>query len=155
MFHELLRKRLDIAVLLYIQITFYLISFLSQYNCCIVIGIDQLEKTLCKTKACPNYSRCKIDENGYYAKCYCPFDCDINDVNSMIQMFSTPFNYTNSLSSFKTDQPVCGTNGKDYRNFCDLQKESCDENNEIKIAYLGKCGKFLDFKTFSMKHFSP
>ena len=142
MFNELIDKRLDSAFFMLIQFTFFnILSFyLPQYNCCIVIGIDQLEKTLCKTKACPNYSRCKIDENGYYAKCYCPFDCDINDVNSMIQMFATPFNYTNSLASFKTDQPVCGTNGKDYRNFCDLQKESCDENNEIKIAFLGKCG---------------
>jgi hypothetical protein len=144
MFNELTEKRLDSALFVFIiQIIFYYILLLSpQYNCCIVIGIDQLEKTLCKTKACPNYSRCKIDENGYYAKCYCPFDCDINDVNSMIQMFATPFNYTNSLASFKTDQQVCGTNGKDYKNFCALQKESCDENNEIKIAYLGKCGKY-------------
>lgn len=140
-------KRMDNASLLVIRLIVFLhfISFLNIYTCCIVIGIDQLEKSLCKSKACPNYSKCKIDENGYYAKCYCPYDCDLNDLNSMLEMFETPLNYTSSsMINIRTDQPVCGTNGKDYANFCELQKEACKENSAIRIAYLGKCDPCVD-----------
>lgn len=145
--HKIMIKtnRLDNFILIYFRLitVINLISFLTKYNCCIVIGIDQLEKTLCKSKACPNYSKCKIDENGFYAKCYCPYDCDLNNVNSMIDMFAFSMNFsTLNLDNtvIKTDQIVCGTDGKDYANFCQLQKQSCNENTDIKIAYLGKCG---------------
>lgn len=141
MFYETYFKRLNNAALLIRLITiFNFITLLNTYNCCLVIGIDQLEKSLCKSKACPNYSKCKIDENGFYAKCYCPYDCDLNDLNSMLLMFATAINRTYILN-IRTDQTVCGTNGKDYRNFCELQREACNENYDIKIAYLGKCGK--------------
>lgn len=42
---------------------------------CIVYGTEQLEDSLCKSKACPFYAKCKLDEHSFVAKCVCPDEC--------------------------------------------------------------------------------
>jgi hypothetical protein len=36
---------------------------------------------------------------------------------------------------------VCGSNGQDYKSFCELKKHSCRQNRDNKIFYFGKCSK--------------
>lgn len=127
-------------------------------NSCIVIGPEQLEQSLCKSKVCPNYGKCKIDENEFYAKCVCPDECDITDFTSAPQMFminddTNSLNYKSRevLANELFSQTVCGSDGRDYENFCELKKESCRLNREIKIFYFGKCSKIILFKIYSIR----
>ena len=133
------------AFLLFISVFLLTNKYGIVYNC-IVYGTEQLEQNLCKSKVCPNYGKCKIDEVNFFAKCVCPSECDLNDLNSSPQMFmikdeddkprqKTKEIITNELFS----QTVCGNDGRDYTNFCELKKESCESNKEIKIFYFGKC----------------
>jgi hypothetical protein len=151
-------------------------------NCCVIFGTEQLEESLCKAKVCPNYGRCKIDENGFYAKCVCPTDCS-TDTNDLDDLTNNVVNLPPSISvtSFRQsreeppsdkklkikkinskhkDSPlssavastnelfnhmVCGSNGQDYKNFCELKKHSCRQNRDNKVFYFGKCSKFIQF----------
>jgi hypothetical protein len=158
-------------------------------ECCVIFGTEQLEESLCKTKVCPNYGRCKIDENGFFAKCVCPTECsaggsdassadiDYDLANSVVNLPPSislnslrsnrnnknekkkkkrlNIKYASSLSLYSdTSQPVadahelfkhtvCGSNGQDYKNFCELKKHSCRQNRENKIFYFGKCSKLI------------
>ncbi len=101
---------------------------------CIIIGTEQLEHNLCRTKVCPNYSKCKINENLLVPECYCSEgSCNPNDYVEML---------VSSLKNVNISQTqvVCGNDGKDYENFCQLRQASCKQNKEIKIAYIGPCG---------------
>ena len=49
------------AFLLFISVFLLTNKYGIVYNC-IVYGTEQLEQNLCKSKVCPNYGKCKIDE---------------------------------------------------------------------------------------------
>lgn len=136
----------------------------------IVILPEQLERNLCRSKVCPNYGKCVIDENNFFAKCICPSECDHTDnshninygAKSTNRYFNKRFfnHQENSLDKKDTkskhhdkesisnelfSQTICGNDGKNYKSFCDLKQQSCLQNKEIKIFYFGKCSnkKFL------------
>jgi hypothetical protein len=56
---------------------------------------------------------------------------------SMGQSRSKELLVTNELFA----QVVCGSDGLNYKNFCQLKKESCKMSRDIKIYYFGKCSK--------------
>ena len=102
-------------------------------DCCIIIGTEQLEQNLCKTKVCSNYGKCRIDESRLVPECVCPVDCEEDDFVSMLSDWLKHVNLTR-------DELVCGSDGKDYKDFCQLRKMSCEQNKEIKIVHVGNCG---------------
>ena len=69
----------------------------------------------CGHLSCPANSRCIVGTNGT-AKCACA-------KNSCPQ-----------LNEF-----VCGSNGKTYRNTCEMENDSCDSNETITVAHKGYC----------------
>lgn len=69
----------------------------------------------CGHLSCPANSRCIVGTNGT-AKCACA-------KNSCPQ-----------LNEF-----VCGSNGKTYRNTCEMENDSCDSNVTITVAHKGHC----------------
>jgi len=69
----------------------------------------------CGHLSCPPNSRCIVGTNGT-AKCACA-------KNSCSQ-----------LNEF-----VCGSNGKTYRNTCEMENDSCDSNETITVAHKGHC----------------
>ena len=36
-------------------------------------------------------------------------------------------------------EPVCGTDGSTYPNRCELGREACDNNNNLRALYAGTC----------------
>lgn len=102
----------------------FLLFFMKINSSCLIIGQDRLEEKLCKEKICPNYSICKLDKNNLIPECVCPSECEDD---------------SDQHKSLVLSRKVCGTDGKDYSNFCELKKHSCKNNREIKIAYFGKC----------------
>ena len=69
----------------------------------------------CGHLSCPPNSRCIVGTNGT-AKCACAKN-------------SCP-----RLNEF-----VCGSNGKTYRNTCEMENDSCDSNETITVAHKGHC----------------
>lgn len=108
---------------------FYFFLFLKFNSTCLIIGKDNLEEKLCSDKTCPNYGSCKLNRNSFTPECACPTECkdESEQQNTLI------------LGS-----GICGTDGKDYLNFCELKNYSCKKNREIKIAYFGKCNPCHD-----------
>lgn len=156
---------------------------------CVIYDTEQLESSLCKNKVCGNYGTCKIDENGFYAKCVCPSECSLSEmvdndlsknvINIPPAISARMAKSDNKISSRSYDdqivfgvgrksimtvqtskqkrrnqnnqvyelfnQVVCGSNGIDYRNFCELKKHSCKQNKQVKIYYFGKCSNKTPF----------
>ena len=48
-------------------------------------------------------------------------------------------NYGDSIGS----RPVCGFDGNDYANMCELNKSSCHTNQLIQVKFQGVCGTYL------------
>ena len=97
---------------------------------------------------CPNYSKGVIDENGFFAKCICPSECDYSPSSNQLDSYGS---YNRKETKLRADkesisnelfsQTICGNDGKNYNNFCELKQQSCLQNKEIKIFYFGKCSK--------------
>ena len=126
------------------SIVFFMFFSYFQFNvnCCVFVDKEQLEQRMCKDKECPFYGKCKLSEHTLEPICVCPHECDSIGPNStqVISKFGFSYGYgirDNELLS----QTVCGNDGNNYKNFCELQRESCLSNKEIKIFYYGKCSK--------------
>ena len=76
----------------------------------------------CTSKSCKFGAECMPSQDGLTARCQCPSECP---------------NYGDSQGG----RPVCGSNGVDYPNMCELRKESCTSMKNIRVKYYGKCGK--------------
>ena len=80
-------------------------------------------KDPCKEKECSYGAQCVPSLDGLTARCQCPQRCN---------------RYGDSVGS----TPVCGSNGKDYENQCEMRRAACNEMIDIRVKYFGKCGKF-------------
>ncbi|XP_073973798.1 agrin-like isoform X3 [Rhodnius prolixus] len=78
-------------------------------------GIDPCDGLVCRPGA-----RCRVSPDGRHAECHCPSACpDYGDHSG--------------------SRPVCGEDGRDYRDMCSLDKASCATENGINIKYQGPC----------------
>lgn len=176
---------------IHILLIFLILTISKSVLTCIVYGTEQLESNLCKSKTCPFYGKCKLDEQSFIAKCVCQDECtEIEEISNIknaavaaaaSQLFmiaGTMSEHGETISSNdyeanisgrstlaipKTRQKiisslfnhtVCGTDGLDYENFCELKKESCRSSRDIKIFYFGKCSNYLNnylFLIFRLK----
>jgi len=75
----------------------------------------------CRNKRCSFGAQCVPSLDGLTARCQCPQRCD---------------NYGDSVGS----TPVCGTDGRDYANVCEMRRAACSEMRDIEKKYDGKCG---------------
>lgn len=64
-----------------------------------------------------------VSPDGHNVSCVCPDKCP---------------NY----GDHTTSRPVCGTDGIDYKNQCELQRAACTSNTNITVKFLGKCGEY-------------
>lgn len=87
---------------------------------CYVFPAEQEDP--CKEKRCPFGARCIPSADGKTAECRCPENCP-------------------SLGDHVGSRPVCGSDGLDYRDLCELRRTACLANAEIAVKYHGKCGK--------------
>jgi len=78
----------------------------------------------CAEKACLYGSRCVVTPDGRYATCECPVSCP---------------SYGDSDDSV----PVCGSDGRYYRNRCELDRQACRLARNLTVRHVGKCGKFF------------
>ncbi|GFR62640.1 agrin-like [Elysia marginata] len=74
----------------------------------------------CTNQRCLYGAECMPSQDGKTARCQCPSECP---------------NYGDSQGG----GPVCGSNGVDYPNMCELRKESCTSMKNIRVKYYGKC----------------
>ncbi|KAI9555274.1 hypothetical protein GHT06_017789 [Daphnia sinensis] len=74
----------------------------------------------CADLKCPPGAKCIAAADASSATCQCPTKCS---------------SYGDSVGS----RPVCGADGKDYPNMCELHKSSCLANRRIDVKFQGAC----------------
>ena len=79
-------------------------------------------KNPCVGRKCSFGAVCVSSLDGLSARCQCPDKC---------------YNFGDNDDG----QPLCGTDGVDYGNACELRRTSCREMRDIFKKYDGNCGK--------------
>uniref|UniRef100_A0A8D9EBI7 Agrin n=1 Tax=Cacopsylla melanoneura TaxID=428564 RepID=A0A8D9EBI7_9HEMI len=74
----------------------------------------------CTENSCQYGAKCIPSEEGTSYKCECPEKCP---------------SYGDHIGS----RPVCGSNGVDYKDLCELKRASCSTKTNFTIKYHGKC----------------
>lgn len=75
-------------------------------------------KDPCAEVTCSFGSTCVRSADGQSAKCVCPSSC-----------------------SGVPESAVCGSDGRDYRSECDLNKHACDKQENVFKKFDGACGE--------------
>ncbi|XP_063065047.1 agrin isoform X2 [Engraulis encrasicolus] len=78
-------------------------------------------KDPCSEVTCSYGSTCIQTSDGLSAKCMCPHSCER-----------------------EPEQVVCGSDGKDYPNECQLNKQACDAQKNVKVQHQGPCDPCKD-----------
>ncbi|XP_064610786.1 agrin-like isoform X2 [Liolophura sinensis] len=77
-------------------------------------------KDPCEGRVCSFGARCVPSLDLTAARCECPARCD---------------SYGDSVGS----NPVCGNDGVDYPNMCEMRRAACRQMKDIRVKYYGKC----------------
>ncbi|XP_041364649.1 follistatin-A-like [Gigantopelta aegis] len=72
--------------------------------------------TTCRHVVCGPHRKCRLRRG--QPRCVCSPRC------------SRPFRLLG---------PVCGTDGRSYRNYCSILKQNCRHNTDVRLAYQGTC----------------
>ncbi len=75
--------------------------------------------SLCQDKECPFGAECMVTPDGATAKCVCSQECEEVEYN-----------------------PVCGSDGVDYANECEMRRVSCLQRRVLKLIYKGVCSEY-------------
>ncbi|XP_031422229.1 agrin isoform X3 [Clupea harengus] len=78
-------------------------------------------KDPCSEVTCSYGSTCIQSSDGLSAKCMCPLSCDR-----------------------QAEQQVCGSDGQDYRNECELNKQACTSQKNVHVQHQGSCDPCKD-----------
>ncbi|CAK6955068.1 agrin isoform X1 [Scomber scombrus] len=78
-------------------------------------------KDPCTEVTCSYGSTCVQSSDGLSAKCMCPLGCE-----------------------GKPEKTVCGSDGRDYRNECELHQHACKNQKNIRVQYQGHCDPCKD-----------
>ncbi|XP_077371201.1 agrin isoform X10 [Festucalex cinctus] len=78
-------------------------------------------KDPCTEVTCSYGSTCVQSTDGLSAKCMCPLGCE-----------------------GRLEQTVCGSDGKDYRNECELHQYACKRHKNIRVQHQGRCDPCKD-----------
>ena len=77
----------------------------------------------CRDQECSFGAYCVPSLDGMTARCQCPTSCN---------------RYGDSIDSI----PVCGSDGINYANQCEMRRSSCNNMKDVHVKYLGKCGEY-------------
>lgn len=102
-------------------IAFLLLSTIHSALGCYKFSSDMRDP--CLDMECHFGSRCRPSTDGRVAECACVGKCA-------------------SYGDSRGSRPVCGSDGRDYPNVCELERTSCSETREIRIKFQGHCGKY-------------
>lgn len=78
-------------------------------------------KDPCREKSCQYGAVCVVSFDRKEAQCQCPTNCDDKFGDSV------------------NNEPVCGSDNKDYKNECSLKEWSCTNFLNTTVAKRGKC----------------
>ena len=80
-----------------------------------------LFQNLCLEKECPFGAECIPSFDGRTAECVCPAKC-------------------RSYGDSRDSRPICGSDGHDYANLCELNRHACSLMQTVYVRYNGSCG---------------
>ena len=89
------------------------------------LGLNQ-----CKLLSCSHGQDCEIDKQGI-TNCVCSHNCQ------------------------PIVRPVCATNGRTYDNLCEMEKNGCQDREELSAKYFGICGNYNSMSYSEPKVNSP
>ena len=89
----------------------------SVFTALCLLNLDSI--SLCQDKDCLFGAECMVTPDGSTAKCVCSQECE-------------EINY----------DPVCGSDGVDYANECEMQRVGCLQRRELKLIFKGMCSKY-------------
>jgi len=87
------------------------------------------KKDPCEDEQCHFLAVCVASSDGKEARCQCIDEC-------------------NDYGTSQGNTEICGDDGNDYKNWCELKKAACNSMTEIKIKYYGRCGKYMYIRLF-------